>query len=81
VVAAAALDDVYAISAFGIALVLGAGDGSGEDAAVRFGLGLAELVGGLLLGVLVGTVYALPPSLPLCVCLGLGLSLRVLCSR
>jgi hypothetical protein len=63
VVAAAALDDVYSISAFGISLVLGAGDGGADDALVRFGLAVAELLGGLLLGVAVGTGChtALPP--------------------
>lgn len=56
VLAAAALDSVYAISGFGFCLVLAFGGRGDAGALVRLGLAAAELVAGVVMGVVFGKV-------------------------
>mmetsp|Transcript_1287 Transcript_1287/g.2668 ORF Transcript_1287/g.2668 Transcript_1287/m.2668 type:complete len:530 (+) Transcript_1287:339-1928(+) len=63
VVAATALDSVYAISGFGICLALAFDDGGNSEILLRLGLAAVELVAGTVMGLAFGTICSatLPP--------------------
>lgn len=66
VVAATALDSVYAISGFGICLALAFDDGGNSEILLRLGLAAVELVAGTVMGLAFGTVRQRYPYVSLC---------------